>query len=102
MEQLIVLLGAGNLVENAVHNDDKCGGGIKIKVHPFLFFVLSRISHKTTSWEEMKEMKSEIIILDIKQLTYFGIFVEFQGSFEYENKNTCNQYSAYPTKSDIE
>ena len=41
MEQLIVLLGAGNLVENAVHNDDKCGGGIKIKVHPFLFFVLS-------------------------------------------------------------
>lgn len=49
MEQLIVLLGAGNLVEDAVHNDDKCGGGIKTKVHPFLFFVLSRISHKTTS-----------------------------------------------------
>lgn len=47
-------------------------------------------------------MKSEIIILDIKQLTYFGIFVEFQGSFEYENKNTCNQCSVYPTKPDIE
>lgn len=102
MEQLIVLLGAGNLVESAVHNDEKCGGGMKIKVHPFLFFVLSRLSHKTTSWEEMKERKSEIIILDIKQLTYFGILVEFQGSFEYENKNTCNQYSVYPTKSDIE
>lgn len=37
-------------------------------------------------------MKSEIIILDIKQLTYFGIFVEFQGSAEYGimNKNTCS------------
>lgn len=28
-------------------------------------------------------MKSEIINLDIKQLTYFGIFVEFHGSVEY-------------------
>ena len=49
-------------------------------------------------------MKSEIIILGIKQLTYFGIFVEFQRSVEYGimNKNTCSHYSVYPTKLDIE
>ena len=49
-------------------------------------------------------MKSKIIILDIKQLTYFGIFVEFHGNVEYGimNQNPCSQYSVYPTKSDIE
>lgn len=49
-------------------------------------------------------MKSEIIILGIKQLTYFGIFVEFQRSVEYGimNKNTWSHYSVYPTKLDIE